>query len=120
SSGATSGAVQTVVDPARQALEDWLAAFNSGERAPLEAYRDRWQPSMDVDGMLAFHAETGGFRLVRHEPSDTGIARALLQELESDTVARMEMTVMPGAPARLEIRTIPAPDDLRVARMDAA
>src|SRR5690606_15408704 len=94
------------VDPARQALEAWLAAFNSGERAPLEAYRARWKPDMDVDRMLEFHAQTGGLRLVRHEPSEPGKAYALLQEMESDTVARMEMVVTPGEPARLEIRTI--------------
>lgn len=117
---ATDASEQSAVDPAREALDAWLAAFNSGERAPLEAYRERWNPKMDVAKMLEFHAETGGFRLVRHEPSEPGIARALLQEMESDTVARMEVTVQPDQPARLDIRTIPAPDDLRVARMGAA
>src|SRR5690606_31396360 len=81
--------------------------------------RKRWDAGMDVDRMLEFHAETGGFRLVRHEASEPGKARALLQELESDTVARMEMVVKPGEPAHLEIRTIDPPEDLRVARMGA-
>ncbi|MGY1408155.1 serine hydrolase domain-containing protein [Luteimonas sp. A611] len=111
---------ESAVDPARLALDAWLAAFNTGERGPLDAYRDRWNPEMDVDRMLEFHAETGGFRLVRHEPSEPGEARALLQEMESDTVARMEMAVAPGEPARLEIRTIDPPEDLRVARMTAS
>lgn len=106
------------LDPARQALEAWLEAFNSGQRAPLEAYRERWEPDMNVERMLEFQAETGGFRLVRHEASEPGRARALLQERESDTVARAEMVVAPGKPAQLEIRTIDPPDDLRVARMD--
>lgn len=110
---------ESAVDPARRALDAWLAAFNSGERGPLEAFRDRWKPDMDVDWMLEFHAETGGFRLVRHEPSEPGKAFALLQEMESDTVARMRMEVTAGAPARLEIRTIDPPEDLRVARMTA-
>lgn len=116
---ASSAAAEAATDPARQALDAWLAAFDSGERAPLEAYRDRWDADMDVDGMLAFRGETGGFRLVRHEASEPGTARALLQERESDTVARMEMVVTPGKPAQLEIRTIPPPEDLRVARLDA-
>ncbi len=110
---------EAVVDPARQALDAWLAAFNSGERAPLEAYRDRWDAGMDVDRMLEFRGETGGFRLVRHEASEPGTARALLQEQESDTVARMQMLVKPGEPAHLEIRPIDPPEDLRVARMSA-
>ncbi len=110
---------KVAVDPARQALDAWLAAFNAGDRAPLEAYRDRWDARMDVDRMLEFRGETGGFRLVRHEASEPGTARALLQERESDTVARMQMVVKPGEPAHLEIRPIDPPEDLRVARMSA-
>lgn len=106
-------------DPAQQALDAWLEAFNSGERAPLEAFRDRWKPGMDVAGLLELHAETGGFRLLRREPSEPGTAYALLQELESDTVARMEMIVTPGEPARFGIRSIDPPEDLRVPRMTA-
>lgn len=105
--------------PARQMLDAWLAAFNTGERASLEAFRDRWQPDMDVDRMLEFHAETGGFRLVRGEASEPGVARALLQERESDTVARVEVTAAPGQPPRLSVRSIDPPDDLRVQRMSA-
>ena len=116
---ASSAAAEPALDPARLALDAWLAAFDSGERAPLEAYRDRWDAGMDVDRMLAFRGETGGFRLVRHEASEPGKARALLQERESDTVARMEMVVAPGKAAHLEIRPIDPPEDLRVARMTA-
>ena len=114
------GAGETQPDPARQALDAWLDAFNSGERARLEAYRERWDAGMDVDWMLEFRTETGGFRLVRPEASTPGTALALLQERESDTVARAEMTVAPGAPAKLQIRTIDPPEDLRVPRMSAA
>lgn len=74
---------------------------------------------MDVDELLELHAETGGFRLVRREPSEPGTAYALLQELESDTVVRMEMTVKTGEPARFGIRPIDPPEDLRVPRMTA-
>ena len=104
-------------DPARQALDAWLDAFNSGERARLEAFRDRYEPTMDVDRLLEFRGETGGFRLVRREPSEPGTARALLQERESDTIARIETVLEPGKPARTGIRAIDPPDDLRVARL---
>lgn len=105
---------------AQQALDAWLTAFNSGERAQFEAFRERWQPGMNVDGMLEFHANTGGFRLVRVEASDARMVRALLQERESDTVARLELTLQPGQPLQVAIRSIDPPDDLRVQRMDAA
>ena len=103
--------------PAQQALEAWLEAFNSGERARMEAYRDRYQPGMDLDAWMDFRAGTGGFRLVRGEASDGGKARALLQELESDTVARVEVTPQPDGSMQVGVQAISPPDDLRVPRM---
>lgn len=104
-------------DRARQATDAWLAAFNAGDRASLEAYARQWNPEMDVERMLGFRNDTGGFRLVRREDSPPGAAHALVQERESDTVARIEATITPEGRARLEIRTIDPPDDLRVARL---
>lgn len=117
SSAQPAAPTEVAANPARQALDAWLEAFNSGERAQLEAFRERWNSKMDVDRMLEFRNETSGFRLVRYEASEPGIARALLQERESDTVARMEMVVKPDEPTLLKIRAIDPPDDLRVARL---
>ena len=69
SSTPPAASAQAAADPAQLALDAWLEAFNSGERAQLEVFRDRWKPGMDVDELLELHAETGGFRLVRREPS---------------------------------------------------
>ena len=77
---ASAAASTDAVDPAQQALDAWLDAFNSGERKRLEAFRDRYEPTMDVDRLLEFRGDTGGFRLVRREPSEPGTARALLQD----------------------------------------
>jgi CubicO group peptidase (beta-lactamase class C family) len=104
-------------DPARQALDAWLAAFDANDRKALEAFRDRYQPSMDVGGMLDFHRQTGGFHLLRREPAAAGIAQALVQENASDTIARIRTTVKAGAPLQLDIDAIPRPDDLRIPRL---
>jgi CubicO group peptidase (beta-lactamase class C family) len=117
---AAAQAVAPASDPARQALDAWLAAFNANDRALLEAYRDRYQPKLDVDGMLGFRRQTGGFRLLRREPSAPGSAQALLREQDSDTVARITVTVKPGQPLAQEIEAIEPPADLRVPRMDQA
>ncbi|CAM5459488.1 serine hydrolase domain-containing protein [Rhodanobacter lindaniclasticus] len=120
---ATTPARQTVApltDPARQALDAWLAAFNSNERKQLEAFRDRYQPTMDVDGMLDFHHRTGGFRLLRREPAAPGSAQMLAQERDSDTVARVKATLQEGKPLALDIERIERPTDLRIPRMDQA
>ena len=112
--------IAAVGDPARLALEAWLEAFNTHDRARLEAFRDRYQPTFDVDGMLGFHAQTGGFRLLRHEPSAPGSAQALLQEAGSDTVARVTVTLAEGKPLALDIEAVERPADLRIPRLDQA
>lgn len=113
-------AVASESDSARQALDVWLAAFNANDRKQLEAFREQYQPTMDVDRMLEFHTVTGGFRLIRHEPSEAGSAQALMQEAESDTVARLTVTVKADAPLVLEIRAIERPADLRIPRLEQA
>jgi len=117
-------AAQAVVapgsDPARQALDAWLAAFNANDRKQLETFRDRYQPTLDVDDMLDFHRQTGGFRLIRREPAAPGSAQALVQERDSDTVARVTTTLQAGKPLALGIEAIERPADLRIPRMTQA
>lgn len=117
---AATQAIAPASDPARQALDAWLDAFNANDRARLEAFRDRYLPEFDVDGMLEFHGRTGGFRLLRREPSAPGSARALVQEAESETVARVSVTLVAGKPLALDIEAIERPADLRIPRLDQA
>lgn len=115
-----AGDTASEATPARQALDAWLAAFNANDRQRLETFRDRYQPSMDIDGMLDFHQRTGGFRLIRHEPSEPGSAQALLREGDSDTVARLRMSLKTGEPLVLSVEIIEPPEDLRIPRLDQA
>jgi D-alanyl-D-alanine carboxypeptidase len=117
---AASKTVAPETDPARQALDAWLSAFNANDRTRLEAFRDRHHPTMNVERMLDFHQRTGGFRLVRYEPSAPGSAQALMQELDSDTIARVQVVVEAGAPLQLKIEAIERPEDLRIPRLDQA
>lgn len=112
-----SKAIAPESDPARQALDAWLDAFNANDRARLAAFHQRYQPSMDVDSMLGFHQQTGGFRLLRREPSAPGSAQALLQERDSETVARVTVTLQAGKPLALDIEAIERPADLRIPRL---
>ena len=90
---AAADAIAPASDPARRMLDAWLEAFNSNDRAQLEAFRDRDMPKLDVDGMLGFRAQTGGFHLLRREPSAPGAAQALVQENDSETVARLSVAL---------------------------
>ncbi|MFT3897759.1 MAG: serine hydrolase domain-containing protein [Thermomonas sp.] len=113
-------AIAPATDPARQVLDAWLDAFDSNDRARLEAFRVRYMPKLNVDGMLGFHQQTGGFRVLRREPSAPGTARALVQEMDSETVARVTITMRKGEPPVLGVEAIERPADLRIARLDQA
>lgn len=112
--------VAAASDQTRQALDAWLDAFNSNDRTRLEAFRDRYQPHLDVDGMLDFHAQTGGFRLLRYEPAVAGTAQALVQETDSETVARISVTMRQDEPPLLRIEATERPADLQIQRLDQA
>jgi D-alanyl-D-alanine carboxypeptidase len=107
----------SATSPARQATDAWLAAFNAGDRASLEAYARRWNPEMDIDRQLGFRGDTGGFVLLRREPAPPGEAHALLRERDGDTVARAIATITPAGHARVAVQAIDPPADLRVARL---
>ena len=55
SSTPPAASAQAAADPAQLALDAWLEAFNANDRARLAAFRDRYLPTFDVDGMLEFH-----------------------------------------------------------------
>lgn len=88
--------VSPASDSARQALDAWLDAFNANDRARLEAFRDRYLPTFDVNGMLRFHGQTGGFPLIRREPAAPGSAQALVQEAASETAVRVSVALREG------------------------
>jgi len=50
---------------AEQLTKDWLAAFNSGDKATLQTFLEKYRPSdvSHVDGLMDFHSRTGGFDL---------------------------------------------------------
>src|SRR5258707_523674 len=61
----------TVPDtPAGKTLRTWLDAFNSGDRAKLEAYIKTFDPQQSVERMMSFHNQTGGFDLITIESSE--------------------------------------------------
>lgn len=57
--------------PAGRALQAWLDAFNSGDRARVQAYLAKYQPTHNADEMLSFHEQTGGFDLVGVDRSES-------------------------------------------------
>jgi CubicO group peptidase (beta-lactamase class C family) len=124
---AASAHAQTEIPktPAGKAFEAWLTAFNSADAEKLRAYDQAYprdnKPS--VEDRLFFRERTGGFNLLRIEKNEPRAITVLLQEKDSDTVARLEMSLSPDDPPKLlssTMNAIPRPADLAIARLPEA
>src|SRR5437899_12514373 len=56
--------------PAGHTLQAWLDAFNSGDRARIQAYVATYDPTQCADGTASFRERTGGFHLLRVDKVD--------------------------------------------------
>jgi len=56
--------------PAGHALQAWLDAFNSGDRAQIQAYLTKYEPTKPLDPTLTFRSQTGGFDLLGVDTND--------------------------------------------------
>jgi hypothetical protein len=85
---AAIGSAQTTIPdtPAGKVLRAWLDAFNSGDRAKLEAYIKKFDPEKSVERMMGFRGETGGFDLIGIESSEPLLIKFRLREKASPTV----------------------------------
>ncbi len=110
--------------PAGRVLDAWLSAFNAADAAQLRAFGERHRRKPEnVDGLLEFRAETGGFALLRIERSEPRALTALLQERDSDTVARLELRIDDADPPKVDalmLRPVPRPPELALPRLDQA
>jgi CubicO group peptidase (beta-lactamase class C family)/beta-lactamase regulating signal transducer with metallopeptidase domain len=102
--------------PAGHAFSAWLDSFNSGDRELMKRFHET-APTLggDVDDDLHFRKMTGGFNFIRVEQSERTRITGLVEERNSDVVARFEMIVDPTEPHPLTkalLQAIPRPDGL--------
>jgi retinol-binding protein 3 len=110
--GTEFGMTQVAVPdtPAGHTLQAWLDAFNSGDRAKLEAYVKTVDHSQSVDGMVAFRNQTGGFELLSIETNEPLHVRFRVKEKGSDTTGLGNLLVKDGQPPTVEtfgLRALP-------------
>jgi hypothetical protein len=103
---------QTVIPetPAGRTLKAWLAAFNSGDRALMDAYYKKYDPSKSVDDEKRFRDMTGGFELLKILKSEPLHVEFLVKEKRGDTQAIGKIDVKDGEPALVSdsgLRAIP-------------
>jgi hypothetical protein len=96
--------------PAGHTLQAWLDAFNSGDRARIQAYTAKYEPTGSVDQTLVFRNRTGGFDLLGIDKSDRLHIEFRVKERASTTVAVGTLEVKDGDPAgvvRFSLLAIP-------------
>jgi len=108
--------------PTGEQLSAWLAAFNSGDRAELEKFRSHFANPEEhkLEGMIAFRQQTGGFDLKRIEESSATKLTGLVQERNSDQIARVTIEVETAAPSRvthLDLRALERPAEFAIPRL---
>src|SRR5437899_7984967 len=110
------GQVKVPDTPAGQKSSAWLEAFNRGDHAAYQQFREQNYPArkQDADQAMAFREITGGFDLKNVEPSSPDTQLALLQERNSDQFARLALEVESAEPHKIVsigLMAIPRPPE---------
>ena len=111
--------------PVGKVFAAWLEVSNSGDRAQVQAFKDRYQFTAPVERMLAVREQTGGLELVRIEQSTERSLTALMKGKGDDRPIRAVLSISPTDPPVIEnIGLLPArappPEAAPVERMTEA
>ena len=105
---------------AKQAFDEWMQAFNSGDKAAMEAFDQAWRPPSPLARLMDFRRRTGGFKVLRVEKEDPLSMAVLLEERNSDTVARLVVSAKEDGGKKIDqmsLLAIPRPPDLAIPRL---
>jgi retinol-binding protein 3 len=122
---AAIGYAQTTIPdtPAGRTLRAWLDAFNSGDRAKVEAYIKAFDAQQSVENLIAFRAQTGGFDLLAIESSEPLLIKFRVKEKASSTVGIGSIQLkdaQSGAVEGFNLRAIPPGAVVEHVKVDAA
>ncbi len=116
-SATTGSTIPTVIPttPAGRTFQAWLDSFNSGDRALIEAYHQKYDQGKSAEDDIRFRDMTGGFELLKIMKSEPLHIEFLVKERRSTTQAMGKLDVKDGDPAQLAdfaLRAIPPGTDL--------
>ena len=104
-------------------LSDYLAAFNSGDAAKIDAFNGAHHFGVTTEDQLRVFRQSGGFVFKKVESSDAVSISALLQEKDSDAILRMTIKEVgtPGDPKlAIQVGDIPRPAEFAIPRLTQA
>jgi retinol-binding protein 3 len=96
--------------PAGRTLRAWFDAFNSGDRAKIEAYIQKHDSSKSVEAEVGFRDQTGGFELLSVDKTERTLIEFQVKEKLSPTTAIGKIEVKDAEPptvVRFYLRAIP-------------
>jgi len=88
--------------PAGHVLEAWLDAFNSADRAKIQAYIETFEPKEDVDGLIAFRRQTGGVDLLSIDASEPLSIKFRVKDKATPTVRFVVLRLRDGQPPTVD------------------
>lgn len=108
--------------PAGHQCAAWLEAFNSGDRAAYRAFLEKNFPAslQYADSAMSIRQMTGGFDFKRLEESSSTKVAVLVQEHDSDQMARLEVEVEAAEPhhiTQLDFPAVPRPAEFALPHM---
>jgi hypothetical protein len=110
--------------PAGRTLRAFLDAFNSGDRARMEAYLRQFDPGKPLDALVGLRGQTGGFELLGVEKSEPRHIEFRVKEKSGRGMTAIgRLDVKDGDPAQVEslrIRAIPPGTTTADLKIDAA
>jgi hypothetical protein len=99
-----AGAQPAIPDiPAGRTFKAWLEAFNSGDRALLDAYLHKYDPSKSLDNEMQFRRMTGGFNLLQIVKSEPLHLEFLVKGRGDETTAFGKLEVRIDAATRTRV-----------------
>jgi retinol-binding protein 3 len=104
--------------PAGHVLGAWLEAFNSGDRARIQAYLAKYEPSKQLDPTVAFRQQTGGFDLLGIDKSDRLAIEFRVKEKAGATTAVGKIEVKETSPSEVTFSLRAIPPGLTAADMN--
>src|SRR5260370_3933250 len=96
--------------PAGRTFKAWLEAFNSGDRASLDAYLQKYDPGKPLDREMQFRGMTGGFDLIQIVKSEPLHLEFLVKGRSDGITAFGKLEAKAGDPAQVAsfaLRAIP-------------
>ena len=86
---------------AGQALRAWLDAYNSGDRARIETFVQKFEPTLTVDGIMRFRNATGDLELVSVDRIEPTRIEFHVKQVATSKIAAGQLNVTDTNPAQV-------------------